>query len=109
MADQNKVLGQVAPAATTLTDLYTVPSSTQTVVSTLVVCNRASTKTTFRVSVAVAGVADATNQYVYYDVSIAPNETFTGTLGMTLAATDRVRCYAGAAQLTFQVFGVEIT
>jgi hypothetical protein len=36
-----KVLGQSAPAAVTATTLYTVPSATQTVVSTIVIANTA--------------------------------------------------------------------
>lgn len=109
MAQTYKVLGQSAPAATTLTDLYTVPGGTSTAASTLVVCNRSATGTTFRASVAVGGAADATSQYLYYDVTIVGNDTFCATLGLTLAATDKVRVYAGAATLTFSLFGVEIT
>lgn len=46
-----KVLGQSAPAATTNTDAYTVPAATQTVVSTITVCNRAATGGTYRIAV----------------------------------------------------------
>lgn len=109
MADNIKVLGQVLPSATTLTTLYTVPASRSTVVSTLVVCNQSGTSTSFRVSVAVSGAADATNQYLYYGVTIAGNTTFTATLGITLTATDVVRVYATANTLSFNLFGVEIS
>ena len=40
MSDSLKVLGQIAPAATTETDLYTVPAATQTTVSSIVIANR---------------------------------------------------------------------
>jgi len=109
MALTLKVLGQVAPAATTATDLYTVPGATSTVVSTLLVCNRGATSATFRVSVRVAGAADATKQYLYYDVAIAKNDTFTATLGVSLAATDVITVYAGNANLSFSAFGQEKT
>lgn len=102
-----KVLGQSAPSATTLTDLYTVPALTSAVCSSLVVCNRSATATSFRISVAKGGVADATNQYLYYDVTIAGNDTFIATIGMTLETTDTVRCYATLATLTFTLFGQE--
>ena len=46
MPQTHKVLGQSNPAATTLTTLYTVPASTSAVVSTLVICNTASSATT---------------------------------------------------------------
>lgn len=106
MAATNKVLGQSAPNATTETTLYTAPS--QAVVSTMMICNRSTTPTTFRVSVGVAGAATENKQYLYYDLTIAGNDTFAATIGMTLAATDVVRVYAGTNTLSFTLFGQEI-
>lgn len=109
MTDTLKVLGQSNPAATTLTACYTVPAATTATLSTIVVCNRSSTATSFRVSVAVAGAADTNAQYLYYDLAIRGNDTFAATLGVSIGATDVVRVYAAAATLSFQIFGVEIT
>lgn len=106
MATTLKTLGQSAPGATTATDLYTVPSATNTVCSSIVVCNR-STATTFRISVAVGGGATANKDYLYYDVPIAANDTFIATIGIALSATDVVRVYAGSANLSFNLFGQE--
>lgn len=107
MADVYKVLGQSNPAATTLTGAYTVPGATSVVISTISVCNRSATPTTFRISIAIAGAADNNVQYFAFDVPIAANETKTFTDGFTLGAADVVRVYATLATLTFQVFGVE--
>lgn len=109
MANTLKVLAQTNPSATTLTDSYTVPAATSAVISTILVCNNSSSSTSFRVSVAVAGAANATKQYIYYDVAISGNDTFAATIGVTLAATDVVRVYAGSANLSFNIFGNEIT
>jgi hypothetical protein len=109
MAETFKVLAQVNPSATTLTDGYTVPGSTSAVVSSIVVANRSATPTSFRISVAVAGAANDNKQYLAYDVPIAANEVITHTLGITLAATDVVRVYATLATLSFNIFGSEIT
>lgn len=109
MAEAFKVLGQANPVATTLTDLYTVPANTSTTVSTLVVANRAATETRFRISVAIANAANDDKQYIFYDQLIDGNSSFTATIGMTLAATDRIRVYATLATLSFSAFGVEIT
>lgn len=109
MAETRKILGQVALAATTLTALYTVPASTQAVVSSIVVCNRGASATTFRVSLSVAGAADATNQYLYYDVALPANDTFVATIGVALGAADVVRGYAGNANVSMTVLGVELT
>ena len=107
MADAPKSLGQSNPSATTLTDLYTVPAAKSAVVSTLSVCNRSATATSFRLSHAVAGAADALTQYFAYDAPIGGNETIWLTGGIALAATDKLRVYATLATLTFQCWGVE--
>lgn len=109
MTDTLKVLGQADPLATTLTDLYTVPAVTQAAISSLTVCNRTGATQTFRVTVAPAGAADTAKHYLYYDLPIAPNDTFIATVGITLGATDKVRCYASAQALSFNLFGTEVT
>ena len=109
MADTHKVLGQNAPAATTLTDLYTVPSVTSAVTSTLSVCNRAASNATFRLSIAIGGAADTPAQYIYFDETVPANKTWMATVGFSLAVTDKVRVYASSSNLSFNLFGVEIT
>lgn len=104
-----KVLGQSAPAATTATTLYTVPSATSTVISTLVVANRANTAATFRIAVRPAGAALANQHYIAYDVVVGANDSTTLTLGITLATTDVVTIYASTANLSFNAFGSEIS
>ena len=107
MATTQKVLAQTKPSATTLTDSYTVPAATQATISTIMVTNQSATATSFRLSVAVAGAADDTKQYLYYDIAIPGNDTFAATVGITLAATDVIRVYNTLATLSFNIFGVE--
>lgn len=109
MAQTLKVLGQVNPAATTLTTLYTVPAATTTAVSSIIVCNEASSDATFRISVQIAGAADNAKQYVYYDTVVEANDTFIATVGLTLGATDVVKCYASTTTLAFSAMGAENT
>jgi hypothetical protein len=108
MATTYKVLGQSNPSATTATTLYTVPSVTQTVVSTVTVCNQAATAATYRIAVRVGGAALAATQYVAYDVSLPANATDTLTLGLTLGAADIITVYASTATMSFSAFGSEI-
>lgn len=107
MADLAKLLGQNAPAATTETDLYTVPGATNTTVSTIIVCNRGATAATFRISIADGGGATTNKDYLYYDLPLAANDSYAATLGITLEATDKVKVYASTANLSFNLFGVE--
>lgn len=104
-----KVLGQVAPSATTNTTLYTVPAATETVASSIVICNRGSTAATFRVAVRPNAEALADKHYIAYDDDILGKETKSYSVGMTLDATDLVVVYASSADLSFNLFGSEIT
>ena len=104
-----KVLGQSNPSATTATSLYTVPSATSTVVSTITVCNQASTAGTFRIAIRPAGASLAATHYLAYDTPIAANDTTALTLGVTLATTDVVTVYASSANMSFAAFGSEIS
>lgn len=104
-----KILGQSSPSITTSTDLYVVPSSTSAICSSISICNRGSTQTTFRVSISQAGASTSNKDYLYYDVTLAGNDTFIATIGVTLAATDVIRIYSGNSSLSFQVWGTEIS
>jgi hypothetical protein len=104
-----KILGQSAPSATTSTDLYTVPSTTQAVVSSIVVCNRDSAAATFRISTAVDGATLANSQYIAYDVTVGGSDSTIITIGATLGDTDKIRVYASTANLTFTAYGSEIS
>ena len=109
MATTYKVLGQSNPSATTATSLYTVPSATSTVVSTITVCNQASTAGSFRIAIRPAGASLAAQHYVAYDTPIAANDTIALTLGVTLATTDVVTIYASSASMSFNAYGSEIS
>jgi glucose-6-phosphate dehydrogenase assembly protein OpcA len=108
MATIYKVLGQVAPSATTATTLYTVPSAKQAVVSTIVVANRNASGQLYRIAVRPAGATLANQHYVAYDVTVAGGDSSTLTLGITLATGDIITVYAGNADLSFSAFGSEI-
>lgn len=109
MANVWKVLGQSNPSAATSTTLYTCPASTQTVVSSIIVCNRSNIATSFRVSVDVNGAGDSNEDYIAYDVPIGPNETVALGHGVTVDASDLIRVYATLATLTFSAYGQEIS
>jgi len=108
MATTYKVLGQVHPSANTLTTAYTVPAATQTVVSTITICNLGAGPSTFRIAIRVAGGSIANKDYIYSDAVVAPQDTQTLTLGITLGATDVVSVYSGNGKLSFNLFGSEI-
>jgi hypothetical protein len=105
-----KILGQAHPAGTAETDLYTVPSSTQAVISTLTLTNVTGSSASARVWIRNNGAATAHGNAILFDVPVAANSVAAFTLGLTVDAADviTVRGSAGA-HLTFQLFGSEIT
>lgn len=108
MATTYKVLGQSNPSATTATTLYTCPAGTQTVISTITICNQAGTSGTYRIAVRPNGATLSAEHYVVYDASIQANTTAAYTLGMTIDASDVVTIYASSANISFNAFGSEI-
>jgi hypothetical protein len=104
-----KVLGQSNPSATTATTLYTVPSATQTVVSTISVCNQAASAGSYRIAVRPAGATLAAQHYIAYDVPVAANDTTVITIGITLATTDVVTVYCSSATMSISLFGTELS
>jgi hypothetical protein len=108
MATAYKVLGQVAPGATTDTTLYTAPAGKQAVISTLIVANRGAASTSFRIAIRPGGAALANQHYVAFDVTVMNADATTLTLGITLSPTDVITVRGGSADLTFSAFGSEI-
>ena len=109
MAVTYKVLGQSNPSATTATTLYTVPSSTSAVVSTITICNQAAASDSYRIAVRPAGATLDPKHYIAYNGAIPAYDSISLTIGVTLAATDVVTVYAGTANLSFNLFGSEIS
>lgn len=107
MATNYKVLGQITPSAASATTLYTVPSATQTVISTLVACNQDTAICTIRIAVRPNGEAIESKHYVAYDVTLAAKQSITFTLGITADASDVITVYSSNAVTSFNAFGSE--
>lgn len=109
MATNFLVLGQAAPSATTNSTLYTTPSSTQAVLSTIFVCNRGDSAAMFRIAVRPDGASLQNQHYLFYDNEVDAKATIAITTGVTLGDTDVVTVYSSSASLSFSAFGSEVT
>tara|TARA_R100000664_G_scaffold8940_1_gene14730 strand:+ start:400 stop:729 length:330 start_codon:yes stop_codon:yes gene_type:complete len=109
MATAYKVLGQVADASANDVTLYTVPSSTETIISTIAVANREAAENTFRIAIKVNGGSVANEDYINFDTTIGANDSIYLTLGLTLDAADVISVGASDANVTFSVFGSELS
>jgi hypothetical protein len=101
--------GGTLPPGGVLTDLYTVPPGTQTVVASVIVCNQLSTGGRFRISHAVGGAADTPSQYLAFDTRISPNDTVILTMGIGMQPGDKLRVQSNSGGLSFNATGDEIT
>lgn len=110
MTDTYKNLGQVYPTVNTLTVAYTVPASTSTVVSSICVCNQSSQSTTWRMTHAIAGEADTVAQNLFAPLgTLLPYETRWIVGGPTMATTDVLRVYSANGQVSFNIYGLEVS
>jgi len=109
MAETLKVLGQVAPGAAAEASLYLVPAGCSAVSSTLMVCNRGAGTASINVGVSVGGGALAAADYLYYSLAVPSHDTFAATIGITLAAADDVRVYSSTVDVSFSLFGTEVS
>lgn len=110
MAETRKILGQAALSGPSAA-VYTVPSATQAVVSTIVVTNFSSSLNDFFwIWVVKNGdTSGANKQLIYSGVGIPPNETFCSTVGVTLNTGDAIWAGSDVNSISINIFGVEIT
>ena len=99
----------ISSYAGALTDLYTVPSATQTVVSSIAVANLGSSATTYRILVLPSGQTAAKKNFIAFDEAIPANSSVTRTIGMTLAAGDKIQIASDVANVSATLFGSEIS
>jgi hypothetical protein len=100
MATTTKALARTA-AALTSTTLYTVPASTTTVVSNIVVANTSASAQTFTIN--LDGVA------LLSSTSINANTSAFFDLKQVLATTKTITGLASAVTVNFHISGVEIS
>jgi glucose-6-phosphate dehydrogenase assembly protein OpcA len=104
-----KVLGQIEPSANSVTTVYTVPSATQAVVSTITACNQGTGSANIRIAVQPDGETLADKHYVAYDVTVGAGQTVAFTIGITADASDIISVRSSTATVSFNVFGTEIS
>ena len=99
MATVSKALARTA-AATSSTTLYTVPASTTTVVTNILVTNTAGADATF--TILLDDVSAATT------VTVGALDTTAIDLKQVLATTKTIKGLASAVTVNFHISGVEI-
>jgi len=99
------ILGQLAPAATTLEDLYTCPTDVIAVMR-VIITNRGGTKAEYRVAISPDGAAISDEHYVAFDKLMEGNDTGS-TIAFIVNEDDVVRVFAENADFSFTATGEE--
>lgn len=100
MANTFKVLFRGA-ASLTNTTLYTVPASTTTLISSILVANTAASAATFDLSLNGVQIAN--------DVSVPANDTTLLEIKQVLPTGQTIQGLASAVTVNFHISGLEIT
>ena len=98
-------LGTADLAATTITDVYTVPASTLTSCN-INICNRNATAIAIRIAVSDTTVTQGVDEFLVYDKSISANDSAQITAN-TLDATKIITAYSDTANVSIVVMGIE--
>lgn len=106
MATTYKILGQITGSSATAS-LYTVPGSTQAVVSSLVANNRSTSNSNYWIAVIPSGGSLSNQNWVAFNTPISASDSTALTLGITLGAGDTIQV-SGLATGSFSLFGSEI-
>ena len=107
-----KILGQIQTTANVLTTIYTVPAATNTMISTITICNQSPNTVSVNVAANVSGSAVTTRNFIVSGYSLGAAETLvleprvSLNVGSILSAN--VTGANASSNVSINAFGVEI-
>jgi len=100
---------QGTAGVTTYATLYSTPAATEAVISTIVICNTATSPATYRIGLEEGDLTPGASKWIVYDTTVPANDTVFLTVGMTLAPEKYIRVSSSANTVTFSAFVSEIS
>ena len=107
-----KILGQVQPTGNTMTTIYTVPAATNTMITTITVCNQSQNTVSVNVAANLSGSAISTRNFIITNYFLGATETLvlepriSLNVGSILSAN--ITGANAASNVSINAFGVEI-
>jgi hypothetical protein len=107
-----KILGQIQTTANVLTTIYTVPAATNTMISTITICNQSPNTVSVNVAANVSGSAVTTKNFIVSGYSLGAAETLvleprvSLNVGSILSAN--ITGANASSNISINAFGVEI-
>jgi len=112
MPQNFKRLGSINPASNTQTNVYVVPAATEAVISTVTVCNQGSSNRLYSIAVMTASefnVAAPDSSFIIRDAALPASDTIILTIGLTMNSGSILTANTSNANISFNVFGSELT
>jgi hypothetical protein len=111
MAKVYKILAQVNPGViNTTTTLYgTRAAGTQTVVSTLAICNTSATDATYKIIMRPNAESETTKHLIVSNATVPGNDSVFLTNGFSLSNDQVIEVQASTANIAFTLFGAEVS
>lgn len=114
MTSVRRELGAAAGSGTlaTAAQLYAASdiAGSDTVISSIVICNTGTTAATYRIAINAASATFAAGRYKVYEATIAGNDTIALTLGLVLDPAARyLNVSSSSTAVEFSAYGEENT
>jgi hypothetical protein len=112
MAQTYKRLGAINPSANTQTNVYVVPAATEAVISTITVCNQTATNSSFSIAVMDSSEFNASapaHSFIIRGAVVPAADTLVLTMGLTVNTGAVLAANTNSANISFGVFGSEIS
>lgn len=106
-----KILGQVAANGGEDQIVYTVPAvpPTNTIVSTIIVCNRSSEDKTYQLFIRKNGAVANNAQFIAFNAPVPSYDSIALTLGLTMSVNDILTANGLDDNITFSAYGTELS
>lgn len=112
MAQSFKRLGSINPSANTQTNVYVVPAATESVISTITVCNQSAVNASFSLMVMDASEFSSpapTSSFVIRGAVVPAADTLVLTMGLTSNTGSIIAANTNSGSISFNAFGSEIS
>ena len=112
MPNAYKRLGAINPSANTQTNVYVIPAATQSVISTITICNQSASNASYSLALMnnseFASPAGAAT-FLVRGATVPAADSIILTIGLTANAGMVLAANTSLSNLSFGVFGTEIS
>ena len=112
MANTYKRLGAINPSANTQTNVYVIPAATESVISTIAICNQGANATTYSLALmpsSIFATPSGAAHFLVRNAALDASDTIFLTVGLTANAGSVLAANASSGSISFSAFGSEIT